>query len=291
MTTATASSRSPVSETRQQQFERDGFLFPLSVLDEREVSHFLEKYNDYTSLNRETLASLPAKDRFHILSETHFVMKWAFEIARHPKVLDAVESLIGPNILAWSSAWFSKMPGDKAFVSWHQDGTYWNLSAPKVVTAWVALTPATPANGCMRVVQGTHKHSMMPQRETYAADNVLSRGQEIAVAVDEAQAVDLTLQPGEMSLHHIWTVHGSKPNASTIPRIGMAIRYVSTEVRQDSPFKPVAVLVRGRDDFGHFDLLPVPTEDHPDPRAQQEIIARIRAGVLLDAKRLPEEAK
>lgn len=291
MSIASPSSSSRLSETQRQQFERDGFLFPLPALDEREVAYFLKKYYDHTTRNREALASLPAKDRFQILSETHFVMKWAFEIARHPRVLDAVEGLIGPNILAWSSAWFSKMPGDKAFVSWHQDGTYWNLSVPRVVTAWVALTPATPANGCMRVVPGTHKHSMMPQRETYAADNVLSRGQEIAVAVDEAQAVDLTLGPGEMSLHHIWTVHGSKPNASTIPRIGMAIRYVSTEVRQESPFKPVAVLVRGRDDFGHFDLLPAPTEDHPDPRAQQEIIARIRGGVMLDAKCLSEEAK
>jgi non-haem Fe2+, alpha-ketoglutarate-dependent halogenase len=283
--TSAAPSSSRLTDAQQEQFERDGFLFPLRVLDEQEASYFLAKYNHYTASQREKLATLAAKDRFQVLAETHFVMKWAFDIAHHRRILDAVESLIGPNILAWSTAWFTKMPGDKAFVSWHQDGTYWNLSEPKVVTAWVALTPAIVANGCMRVVPGTHKHSMMPQRETYAPDNVLSRGQEIAVEVDEAHAVDLVLKPGEMSLHHLWTVHGSKPNTSTIPRIGLAIRYVSTEVKQDSPFKPLAILVRGRDEYRHFEILPPPISDEADPKAQQDIIQRIRAGVLLDAKK------
>jgi ectoine hydroxylase-related dioxygenase (phytanoyl-CoA dioxygenase family) len=274
-----------LSASHRQQFDRDGFLFPIRVLDDGEVARYLAKYNDYTAHNSEKLAGLAPKDRFHVLAETHFVLKWACDIASHPRVLDAVESLIGPNILALSSAWFSKMPRDKAFVSWHQDGTYWNLSAPTVVTAWVALTPATAANGCMRVVAGTHKQPMMPQRETYAADNVLSRGQEIAVEVNEADAIDLVLEPGEMSLHHIWIVHGSRANASEIPRIGLAIRYVSPEVKQDSPFKPLALLVRGRDDHGHFELLDPPTTDTPrEPDAQEQIITRIRAGILRGAK-------
>jgi len=271
-----------VSVNQHEQFNRDGFLFPIRVLDNDQVSRYLANYNDYTARHREKLAALAPKDRFHVLAETHFVMKWAYDIARHPRVLDAVESLIGPNILAWSSAWFSKMPGDRAFVSWHQDGTYWNLSEPTVVTAWIALTSATRANGCMRVVAGTHQHPMMPQCETYAADNVLSRGQEIAVEVNEADAVDLVLEPGEMSLHHIWTVHGSQPNTSQVPRIGLAIRYVAPQVRQASPFKPLALLVRGRDEHGNFELLAPPTSDTPPPAAQEQIIARIRAGVLQD---------
>ena len=279
-----AVSSTHLTERQREQFERDGFLFPLRVLDDAEVAHFRAKYDQYTARHREKLAELAPKDRFAVFAETHFVMKWAYDIARHPRVLDAVEGVIGPDILAWSTAWFSKMPGDKAFVSWHQDGTYWNLSAPKVVTAWVALTPATRENGCMRVVAGTHKQPMMPQRETYAADNVLSRGQEIAVQVDEDHATDLVLRPGEMSLHHLWTVHGSKPNTSDIPRIGMAIRYVSTELKQDSPFKPLALLVRGQDRFGNFELLDAPTRDEPDPGAQQAIIERIRSGVLQGAK-------
>ena len=275
---------SSLSESQRQQFERDGFLCPIPALDENEVAHYLARYNDFTAANRERLAALAPKDRFQVLAETHFVMKWAFEIASHPRVLDAVESLIGPDVLAWSTAWFSKMPGDKAFVSWHQDGTYWNLSEPRVVTAWVALTPASRANGCMRVVPGTHTKPMMPQRETYARDNVLSRGQEIAVEVNEADAVDLALRPGEMSLHHIWIVHGSEPNTSTTPRIGMAIRYVSPAVRQDSPFKPLAMLVRGQDRHVHFEMVDPPTSAAADPDAQRRITERIRAGVLVGAK-------
>ena len=275
---------SRLSDSQRRQFERDGFLFPIRALDDAQVADYLARYRDYTEHHRDRLASLAPKDRFQILAETHFVMKWAYDITAHPRVLDAVESLIGPDILAWSSAWFSKMPHDKAFVSWHQDGTYWNLSSPSVVTAWVALTPATSANGCMRVIPGTHKQPMMPQRETYAADNVLSRGQEIAVEVNEADAVDLVLQPGEMSLHHIWIVHGSKANTSDIPRIGLATRYVSPAVKQESPFKPLAVLVRGRDDSGNFELAPPPTTDQPRPDAHEKIITRIRAGVLQGAK-------
>ena len=270
--------------SQRQQFERDGFLCPIRVFDADDAARHLEKYNAYTQRHRAQLAALAPKDRFQVLAETHFVMKWAFEISAHPRILDAVEELLGPNILAWSTAWFSKMPGDRAFVSWHQDGTYWNLSEPKVVTAWVALTPATRANGCMRVVPGTHTQPMMPQRETYAADNVLSRGQEVAVNVDEAQAVDLELQPGEMSLHHLWIVHGSSANVSGSPRIGMAIRYISPEVHQESPFKPLALLGRGRDDHRHFELLSPPDEDIAAADAQRAIISRIRAGVLQGAE-------
>ena len=275
---------SSLSGAQRQQFERDGFLCPLRALDEGEVTHYLARYKEFVARNEERLAALAPKDRFQVLAETHFVMRWAFEIAAHPRVLDAVESLLGPDILAWSTAWFSKLPGDRAFVSWHQDGTYWKLSEPKVVTAWVALTPATRANGCMRVIPGTHARPMLPQRETYAADNVLSRGQEIAVTVNEADAVDLALQPGQMSLHHIWIVHGSEANTSRIPRIGIAIRYVSPAVKQDSPFKPLAICVRGRDRHGNFELLDPPTSDVPAPGAQEAITARIRAGVLQGAR-------
>jgi hypothetical protein len=125
---------------------------------------------------------------------------------------------------------------------------------------------------------------MLPQRETYAPDNALSRGQEIAVEVDEAHARTLALQPGQMSLHHIWIVHGSKANTSDVPRIGIAIRYVSPAVHQDSPGKPLAVVVRGRDTHGNFELLPPPTADVPAEGEQQRIVDRIRASIMQGTK-------
>jgi len=278
----------PIAPTRldarqREQFERDGYLCPVRVLEEADTRRYLTHYMEYCEANKAKLTSLRPNEKYQVTSQTHFVLPWVHELITNPRVLDAVESLLGPNILAWDTNWFSKMPGEKTYVSWHQDGTYWNLTPPTVVTAWVALTPGSAINGCMRVVPGTHTKPNMPQRETYASDNALSRGQEIAVTVEESRAVDLTLQPGEMSLHHIWIVHGSNANNSPdTPRIGLAIRYTKPEVKQESPFKPMAMLVRGRDGVGNFDLRPAPTSTNLDVarEAHDKIVSRIRASIL-----------
>ena len=131
---------------------------------------------------------------------------------------------------------------------------------------------------------------MIPQRETYIPNNALSRGQEIDVEIDERQAVDLELRPGEMSLHHIWIVHGSNANNSLeTPRIGLAIRYTKLEVVQESPMKPLALLLRGRDDYGNFEILPPPRHDSPSEQSQEHraIVDRIRAGIMTTAERKP----
>jgi ectoine hydroxylase-related dioxygenase (phytanoyl-CoA dioxygenase family) len=241
---------------------------------------------EYSAANEARLDALPPNQKYQVLSETHFVLPWVYEIVTNPRVLDAVEGLLGPNLLAWNSNWFTKMPGEKSFVSWHQDGTYWKLNPPTVVTAWVALSPSATSNGCMRVIPGTHTQPMIPQRETYLPDNALSRGQEIAVEVDEKQAVDLSLQAGEMSLHHIWIIHGSNANTSKdTPRIGIAIRYTRPDVVQESPTKPFAMLVRGEDTCGNFDLQPPPTIDSSRQQSlHQTIVAHARGSLMTDAK-------
>ena len=265
----------------QKQFERDGYLFPIKVLDEPGLRKYLERFMDYYSRNRSRLDALPSREKYRVFSETHFVLPWVYEIVSSPEVLDAVESLLGPNLLAWNTNWFAKMPGEKTYVSMHQDGTYWNLRPANVVTAWVALSTSTPANGGMRVIPGTHRVPALPQRETDVPDNALSRGQEIAVAIDEEQAVDLALQAGEMSLHHIWIVHGSSANTSLTPRIGIAIRYVTPDVVQESPGRPLAMLVRGRDDYGNFELLSPPTGNEVDlANVHTAIVDRIRAAIM-----------
>ena len=247
-----------VSKTR---FDRDGFICPVPVLTAEETRRYQDLYIAFYEKHKSRLDAMKAGARWQINSDTHFAFKWVDALTRHPKILDAVAQLLGPNLLAWNSNWFVKMPHDKTFVSWHQDGAYWGLAPIEVATAWVALSPVTPQNGCMRVIPGSHTQPNMPQRETYADNNVLSRGQEIAVAVNQRDAVDLVLRPGEMSLHHLWIVHGSNANGSDTPRIGIAIRYVSTRVKQDSTEKPFAMLVRGRDDYGHFRLAESPTSN------------------------------
>ena len=122
--------------------------------------------------------------------------------------------MIGPDILCWSSTFFIKEAHDPGFVSWHQDSTYWGLDPADIVTAWVALSESMAENGAMRVIPDTQTLEQIAHRDTFAADNLLTRGQEIAVEVDETKAVMLELQPGEMSLHHVRLIHGSDPNPS-----------------------------------------------------------------------------
>ncbi|MEX0642988.1 MAG: phytanoyl-CoA dioxygenase family protein [Pirellulales bacterium] len=284
MTTVDSARLSP---QQQRRFQELGYHFPIPVLDESELERSRQRFFDYRVKCEPHLQHLPINERYQFFSEMHFVAGWVHRIVTQPRILDAVESLLGGNLLAWSSAWFAKMPGEKTFVSWHQDGMYWKLSSHKIVTAWVALSPSVSTNGCMRVIPGTHLRPALPHNDTYQPNNALSRGQDIAVSVDESQAIDIELQPGEMSLHHLWIVHGSQANTSPdTPRIGIAIRYVSTEVRQDSPRKPMAVLVRGRDEFGNFELLPPPQREILEPGDAEHlaIINRIRTSIMPSGK-------
>src|SRR4051812_24025447 len=193
--------------------------------------------------------------------KTHLLFTWLDQLIRNDAILDAVEDLIGPNILAWGSTFFIKEPHDPGFVSWHQDSTYWGLDPADIVTAWVALSESTAENGAMRVIPGTQKLAQVAHRDTFAANNLLTRGQEIAVDVDESKAAMLSLQPGEMSLHHVRLIHGSDPNPSGKRRIGFAIRYIPTYVRQAAGTHDSATLVRGADTYHHFEPEQCPDTD------------------------------
>jgi chlorinating enzyme len=236
-------------------YERDGYLAPVPVMGEAEALGLratLERIE----------AGMGGPLRGDIRHKAHLLFPFLAGLIRHPAILDAIEDLIGPDILCWNSNFFIKEADTPAFVSWHQDSTYWGLSSPDVCTAWVALTPSTLANGAMAVVPGSHTMDQVPHRDTFDRNNLLTRGQEIAVEVDDSKAVPLLLRPGEMSLHHVRLVHGSPPNPSHDRRIGFAIRYIPTSIRQLEG-KDSATLVRGTDRFGHFELEPAPKTDMP----------------------------
>jgi non-heme Fe2+,alpha-ketoglutarate-dependent halogenase len=237
---------SALSTEDVQAYRDRGILFPYAVLTPAEVEAALAAVAGIDAQPGERRRGL-------LLHKTYLVSKTLADLCRHPAILDRVESLIGGNIYVWGANFFLKEPRSSAYVSWHQDATYWGLDPADVVTAWVALTPSTVESGCMRVVPGTHRGEIVAHRETYAADNLLSRGQEIAVDVDLDKAVDVVLQPGEMSLHHVKIAHNSEPNRSSRRRIGFAIRYVGAHVRQVSGARDRGLLVRGSDPFGHFE--------------------------------------
>jgi hypothetical protein len=243
-----------LSDSEIAQYRRDGYLFPLPALSANEVAHARAKFAELE--RREGGKISPRTNR-----KPHLLLSWLNELIRHRSILDAVEDVIGRNILCWSSGFFAKAVNDGVLVSWHQDSTYWGLSAPDVVTAWVAFTPSRVESGCMRVIPGSHQLDQIPHRDTFAENNLLSRGQEIEVEVDERRAVDVVLESGEMSLHHVRLIHGSAPHGASHPRVGYAIRYVPTHIRQIAGVPDSATLVRGEDTYGNFVLEPMPRYD------------------------------
>jgi chlorinating enzyme len=262
-----------LTEEQIAQYREQGYLAPLRVMSEDQALALR------TAL--ETVeAGMGGPLRGDLRHKTHLLFPFLADLVRHPKILDAIEDLLGPDILCWSSNFFIKEAADPAFVSWHQDSTYWGLSAPDVATAWVALTPSNVENGAMAMLPGSHKFDQMPHRDTFHRHNLLTRGQEIAVEVDERQAVVLNLRPGEMSLHHVRVVHGSAPNPTLDRRIGFAIRYIPTRLRQLEG-EDSATLVRGEDRFHHFEHEPRPKIDmDPELLALHRQIAERNAKIL-----------
>lgn len=257
-----------LSSAAVERYRRDGFYFPVPVLTPDEARECRRRLEAVEAANGGQLGG-------ELRQKPHLLFTWLADLVRHPAILDAVEDVLGPDLLVWSTSFFIKGPRDAAFVSWHQDATYWGLSEPDVVTAWVAFTEATVDNGAMRMVPGSHGEQLV-HRDTFAANNLLSRGQEIEVAVDEARGVDIVLRAGEMSLHHVRMVHGSPPNRSDDRRIGFAIRYIPTYVRQLAGEADGAMLVRGVDDFHYYVPERPPTADlSADARAHHaESVAR-----------------
>ncbi len=174
---------------------------------------------------------------------------------RHPALVGMARQLLGPKICCWEIDCFAKAPDTPSYISWHQDITYWGVDADRIVTAWLALTPSTLASGCVRVVPGSHLLDAVEHVEGSDQDNMLSRRQEIAVSVDERDAVALELRPGEISFHHVKMFHASAPNRSTWPRIGIAVRYAATDVRLTHSYGDFATAVDDASAGGSFTLV------------------------------------
>src|SRR5438876_4586266 len=247
-------------------YERDGFLSPNVALTSREAADFRRKLAAFEETVGGPLTSEGTDARYR--SRTHVLLSWVHSLVRHPAILDAVEDLIGPDILVYTSTWFIKDPESAAIAAWHQDATYFGLRPYVHVTPWLALTDATAENGCMEFLPGSHARGQLPHRAGVVPGSVNRAGQAITVDVDDAPAVCAPLRAGEFSLHHTLCLHRSPPNRSSWRRIGLAISYVPTHVQHlGVKHKTPAMLVRGVDTFGHFALEPTPAGDL-DPSAR-----------------------
>jgi non-heme Fe2+,alpha-ketoglutarate-dependent halogenase len=267
-----------LTEESIQQFRNDGFLCPLPAFGPEEIG---ERLSWLEGLEQKRAGRLPPA----MNAKPHLLIPWLWEMVHDARIVDVIESLLGPDILCWGTSFISKRPGDSRYVSWHQDATYWGLSSPQAVTAWIAFTPSIRDNGCVRVIPGSHQ-AQLPHADTHDSHNLLGRREEVIAGIDETKAVDLILKPGQMSVHDVLIIHGSEPNRSAIRRVGFAIRFIPGHVHQLGGECNSATLVRGQNS-GHFDLEIEPEgEFHPVAVARHALALRRGMNVIFSgAKR------
>ena len=246
-----------VLEDEQVDFYREqGYLAPLSGVSGAEAAAMCASLEEFERIEGFSVGSIHFKG--------HLCFTWSHALTARPEILDAVEDLIGPDILIFASKFWVKPGGDDdgAYVSWHQDSAYFGLEPHDLATVWIALTDSNRDNGCLRVLPGSHRGPAYRHSETFAAKNLLARGQAIE-GLDDTKGVDVELAAGQFSVHHEHTVHGSLPNQTAAARIGLSLFYVPAHVRSTLG-RRTATLVRGTDRYGHWDLDPIPERDR-DP--------------------------
>ncbi|MDE8346598.1 MAG: phytanoyl-CoA dioxygenase family protein [Acidocella sp.] len=238
------------------QFNQEGWLAPFRAIPEAEAARAVDWVDEYERIHQVNVNR-------HLKIKAHLAAPWILALAQSDNILDAVEGLIGPDIMLFGASIFAKAGQDQSFVSWHQDSAYFGLEPHEEITAWVALTASNEANGALQVLPRSHTGPDLPHIETYAANNMLARGQSLTIE-DESHAVTMNLAPGEFSLHHERTAHGSKQNNTATRRIGFAFFYIPPHA-QCPAGRRTALLVRGQDKYGHWDRDPLPRYDFDPP--------------------------
>ena len=234
-------------------YEEKGFLFPVDVFSTSEAASIYAKFAE-----TEERAGEELQKRFRVKS--HLPFPWLCDIIRNEKLLDAVEDIIGPNILCWGSSFFSKKAHDPRYISWHTDSFYYGLRPPETLSAWVAFNDSTVESGCVQYIPGTHRgppaiHEFRPH-----PDNLAGNGQTV-IGVDESKAVFAVLKAGQAVFHHESVVHGSGPNNASHPRVGFVIHYIAPHVRETRIEGASAMIARGRDTHGYWTREPEPKMD------------------------------
>jgi non-heme Fe2+,alpha-ketoglutarate-dependent halogenase len=238
-------------------FRYDGFLFPIPALSPEEVATCLAGLARLESALGSPIAEADVKWRSHAYAHS----PWFNALIRHPRILDAVEDVIGPNILVWTSTFFIKEAHSPTFAAWHQDSTYFGLEPHEQICAWVALTDATQEAGCMEHLSSRGAPRQLRHAPLHLANSINRAGQTITEPFDPSNPVAMPLAAGSFSLHHEFAVHRSQPNRTAHRRIGVGLNYIPPQVRVSGSVRLCAVLVRGEDTHGHFDLIDPPAAE------------------------------
>lgn len=243
-----------LSAEQVERYHHDGYLFPLPALSAGEIDECIDGLDRFERWLGSPVTDADRKWR----SAGYILMPWVDRLVRHSGILDAVESVIGPDILVYTSTFFIKEPHSPVFAAWHQDATYFGLAPHEHVTAWVALTDATSEAGCMEVVSSRGAPRQLRHAALGLAHSINGGGQAIVENFDQQSGVAMQLPAGNFSLHHTLCRHRSAPNRAAHRRIGLGISYIPAHVRTIGSYRLSALLARGRDTGGHFDLLPAP---------------------------------
>lgn len=232
-------------------FNRDGYLRGIRIFDENEIAAIRSYFDE---LLAETLR---AGGNSYSISTAHLRYGRVYDILTDARIVARIEDLLGPNVIAWGSHFFCKMPGDGKRVSWHQDASYWPLSPSMAVTAWLAIDDATVENACMRFIPRSHHLGHL----TYSLSendegNVLN--QTVIGAENLGEPVNVELKAGEISIHSDLLLHGSEPNQSNKRRCGLTLRYCPAIVKAGLGWNAKGVIVSGIDESRHWANPPRP---------------------------------
>jgi non-haem Fe2+, alpha-ketoglutarate-dependent halogenase len=257
-----------LSQKQVEQYRYDGYLFPVPALAAAELEECnagLARYEDWLS------GPVNHADR-RWRSAAYVILPWADGLVRHPKILDVVEDLIGPDILVYTATFFIKEAESPTFAAWHQDATYFGIEPYEHVTAWVALSDATEETGCMEVVSSRGQPRQLRHAALGLQHSINGGGQEIVDEFDPRDTVMMSVPAGNFSLHHTLCTHRSAPNRADYRRVGIGISYIPAHCRITSDVRMLVPLVRGENTGGHFDVLPPPVEGefHPAAIARHE---------------------
>ena len=267
-------------------FHYNSFLYPIPGLTEGEVAVCVAGLDRLETELGSPVAEADIKWRSH----GHAHSPWFNDLVRHPRILDAVEDVIGPDILVWTSTFFIKEPQSKTFAAWHQDGAFFGLDPSEQICAWVALTDASREAGCMEMLSSRGAPRELHHAALGLKNSINRAGQTIVQPFDKRAPTAMALKAGEFSLHHEWAVHRSAPNHAVHRRVGIGLNYLPPHVRVNSPVRLKAMLVRGEDRHGNFELIDPPKaeRDAAALAVHQQVSDRYRENYRVQLKRHDE---
>ena len=233
-------------------YKNNGYVSPVDALSSLEAK---EMRDEIEKIEKNWPGALEGINRNYV----HLISPIFNKVCLNKNILDAVESIIGKNILICGTTLFIKNPNEKGFVSYHQDAKYIGLEPHNWVTVWLAVTDSNEHNGCMKMLQGSHKENAKTHEQKFDENNLLTRGQTITdIPLDKTEPI--ILKAGQVSLHHPTIVHGSGLNQSNDRRIGFVIQsYIGTNVNQVIG-KMYVQKARGEDKYKYHEYSKIPLE-------------------------------